>query len=306
MSVPSAVELVVSDSVPAPSALCTVSITDLQLGRPGAASARFFAAIPSVLGELPAADGLVAHGIRVRASRLQFTTYAAFVESRQLASYLASGAHGEISHALRGRLGTVSSVRLQVPAGELPGSWAQIDALFLRGSGELPGGARPAAAAAAEAPADDEPAVESVWDYPRPPRVEQTRQRVTVSLAGEPIASTRRALRVLETSHPPTYYIPFADIEMATLTASSATSWCEFKGRAHYWDANGLRSVGWSYPLPSRGYEMLRDHLAFYPGRVRARVGDEPVIAQPGDFYGGWITSRIRGPFKGGPGTSDW
>ncbi len=171
---------------------------------------------------------------------------------------------------------------------------------------ELPEGPLPAAAAG-RAPADKEPAVaESVWEYPRPPRVEQTREWVTVSLAGEPIAATRRALRVLETSHPPTYYIPFADIEMAALTASSATSWCEFKGQARYWDATGLRSVGWSYPLPSHGYETLHEHLAFYPGRVRARVGDEPVIAQPGDFYGGWITSRIRGPFKGGPGTSDW
>ncbi len=156
------------------------------------------------------------------------------------------------------------------------------------------------------APSDGARAVESVWDYPRPPRVEQTRERVTVSLARKQIAATTRALRVLETSHPPTYYIPFADIEMADLVASSATSWCEFKGRAHYWDATAQRSVGWSYPMPSHGYEMLRDHLAFYPGRVRARVDGEPVIAQPGDFYGGWITSRVEGPFKGGPGTSAW
>ncbi len=93
---------------------------------------------------------------------------------------------------------------------------------------------------------------------------------------------------------------------MASLTASTASSWCEFKGRAHYWDAAAVRSVGWSYPEPSRGYEKLREHLAFYPGRVRARVEGEPVIAQLGDFYGGWITSRVRGPFKGAPGTSGW
>ena len=305
MSVPSAVEFIASDGEAAPNSFCTVSITDLKLSRPTPATARFVAAIPAVLGELPAADGLVAHGVRVRASRLHFNTYAAFAESRQLTSYLASGAHGEISGALRGRLGSVSSVRLQVPAAELPRSWAQVDALFLRDRGELPGGELLESAAGGP-PADGEPAVESVWDYPRPPRVEQTRERVTVSLAGEPIAETTNALRVLETSHPPTYYIPFADIEMAALTASSATSWCEFKGRAHYWDATGVRSVGWSYPQPSGGYETLREHLAFYPGRVQARVDDEPVISQPGDFYGGWITSGIRGPFKGGPGTSAW
>ena len=159
---------------------------------------------------------------------------------------------------------------------------------------------------ASEPPANGEPAVESVWDYPRPPRVEQTRELVTVSLAGQPIAETTNALRVLETSHPPAYYIPFTDIEMSALTASPATSWCEFKGRAHYWDATGVRSVGWSYPQPSGGYELLGEHLAFYPGRVQARVDDEAVISQPGDFYGGWVTSRIRGPFKGGPGTSGW
>jgi uncharacterized protein (DUF427 family) len=171
--------------------------------------------------------------------------------------------------------------------------------------GEVPG-ADQSTCAVGESPADGQPAVESVWDYPRPPRVERTRERVAVSLAGEPIAETRDALRVLETSHPPTYYIPFADIEMTALTAASATSWCEFKGRAQYWDASGVRSVGWSYPRPSAAYELLREHLAFYPARVQARVGDEPVIAQPGDFYGGWITSRIRGPFKGGAGTSGW
>jgi len=183
--------------------------------------------------------------------------------------------------------------------------WAQIDALFLRESGRISGGDL-RASAAGETAAHGEPAVESVWDYPRPPRVERTRERVTVSLAGELIAESTDALRVVETSHPPAYYIPFADIAMAALTPSSATSWCEFKGRARYWDATGVRSVGWSYPQPSGGYEMLREHLAFYPGRVQARVDDEPVISQPGDFYGGWITSRIRGPFKGGPGTSGW
>ena len=308
VSAPSAVEFVSSDSAPAPDALCAVAITELKISRPGPAAARFLAAIPSVLRELPGAEGLVAHGVRVRASRLHFTTYAAFAGGRQLDAYLAAGAHGEVARALRGRLGSVRSVRLELPAAQLPRSWAQIDMVFLR---SLEGRAGTAATGGqshgpAEAAAERDIAAESVWDYPRPPRVEPTAERVEVSLGTRQIAETARALRVLETSHPPTYYIPFEDIEMASLTASTATSWCEFKGRAHYWDAAGIRSVGWSYPEPSRGYEKLREHLAFYPGRVRARVQGEPVIAQPGDFYGGWITSRVRGPFKGGPGTSGW
>jgi uncharacterized protein (DUF427 family) len=152
----------------------------------------------------------------------------------------------------------------------------------------------------------DRHAEESVWDYPRPPRVEATDEQVLVLLGGSPLAATTRALRVLETSHPPTYYLPFADIDMGRLTRSGRASWCEFKGRAEYWDAEGVEAVGWSYPAPSDGFQALRDHLAFYPGKVRASVDGEHVQAQPGDFYGGWITSRVAGPFKGGPGTSGW
>ncbi len=154
---------------------------------------------------------------------------------------------------------------------------------------------------------------ESVWDYPRPPRVEPTDEHVVVEHAGHRVLDTRRALRVLETSHPPTYYVPRSDIADGVLepARSARRSICEFKGEAHYWDLTvgdrRVPDVAWSYPRPSPGYRVLVDHVAFYPGRVdRCLVDDEVVAAQPGDFYGGWITSRVRGPFKGGPGTAGW
>ena len=152
---------------------------------------------------------------------------------------------------------------------------------------------------------------ESVWDYPRPPLVEPTAEHVTVELAGVVIAESRRALRVLETSHPPVYYLPPEDVVAGVLTAEAHRSFCEFKGVAVYWSAQaGDRSVAgaaWSYPDPAPGYEDLAGHVAFYPERVDGCFVDgEQVTAQAGDFYGGWITSRIRGPFKGGPGTAGW
>ena len=152
---------------------------------------------------------------------------------------------------------------------------------------------------------------ESVWDYPRPPRVEPSLRRVRVIFDGEVIAETTRALCVLETSHPPVYYIPLDDVRREYLAASRRHSFCEFKGRADYYtiEHDGRRSVdaAWSYPRPSRGYEQLADHLAFYPGRVDACfLDDERVEPQAGDFYGGWITADIAGPFKGGPGTNGW
>ena len=150
--------------------------------------------------------------------------------------------------------------------------------------------------------------MESVWDYPRPPAVEPSAARVVVELDGEVLADTRRRLRVLETSHPPVYYIPAADVRSERLRASARRStWCEFKGAARYYDAGDRAAVAWSYPSPSPGYEAIAGHLAFYPGRVdRATVDGEQVVAQPGDFYGGWITSAVTGPFKGGPGTMGW
>lgn len=155
-------------------------------------------------------------------------------------------------------------------------------------------------------------ALERVWDYPRPPAVVPCERRVRVELAGEVLADSTRALRVLETSHPPTIYIPLGDVRTELLAESEARStWCEFKGAARYMDAivHGQRfeAVGWSYRDPSPGYPALRDRVAFYPGRVdRAWMGDERVQAQPGDFYGGWITSDLVGPFKGPPGTLAW
>lgn len=153
---------------------------------------------------------------------------------------------------------------------------------------------------------------ESVWDYPRPPAVQPVGRPVRVELGGAPLAALRHALRVLETSHPPTVYIPRADIDVARLADSAARgTWCEFKGAARYLDGvvgeRRVSQVGWYYPEPTAGYEALRDHVAFYPGRVDgAWLGDERVIAQAGDFYGGWITSGLVGPFKGAPGTSGW
>ena len=150
--------------------------------------------------------------------------------------------------------------------------------------------------------------MESVWDYPRPPRVEPSAARVVVELDGEVLADTRRSLRVLETSHPPVYYIPAADIRTDRLRPSARQpTVCEFKGTARYYDAGDRSAVAWSYASPSPGYEAIAGCYAFYPGRVdRATVDGEQVEAQPGDFYGGWITSTVTGPFKGGPGTTGW
>ena len=155
------------------------------------------------------------------------------------------------------------------------------------------------------------PGCESVWDYPRPPKVEPCQRRLRVEFNGETLADTSRAYRVLETSHPPVYYIPQADIKMEFLVANSRRSFCEFKGEAQYWDlqvgARTLVAAAWSYPSPSPRYAVLRDHLSFYPQQLDGCfVDDERVQAQEGDFYGGWITSNIVGPFKGGPGTRGW
>ena len=158
----------------------------------------------------------------------------------------------------------------------------------------------------------DRAAAESVWDYPRPPTVVSSRQRVVVELDGEIVADTRRSLRVLETSHPPVYYVPREAIVPGSLRPVSGTTWCEFKGSASYFDVASpsgrvVPRAAWHYPQPASGYEALVGHIAFYPGRMgRCTVDDETVIAQPGDFYGGWITSTVTGPFKGAPGTGGW
>ena len=152
---------------------------------------------------------------------------------------------------------------------------------------------------------------ESVWDYPRPPRLEPTHRHLEVIFCGQIVADTRRALRVLETSHPPVYYIPPDDVRMDLLLPSTRHTYCEYKGEASYWTIKlaetESKDVAWSYPQPAAGYEALRDHLAFYASRVdECRVDGERVQPQAGDFYGGWITSDLVGPFKGGPGSAYW
>ncbi|MAQ18067.1 MAG: hypothetical protein CMN30_31980 [Sandaracinus sp.] len=155
------------------------------------------------------------------------------------------------------------------------------------------------------------PGQQSVWDFPRPPRLESSSRRVRVVAAGVTVADTTRALRLLETSHPPGWYLPPDDVRMDLFEAARGESYCEFKGVARYWDlvVEGRRfaQVAWSYPDPTGAYGALRDHLAFYAGRVDAcYVDDERVTPQEGRFYGGWITGDVVGPFKGGPGTMGW
>lgn len=152
---------------------------------------------------------------------------------------------------------------------------------------------------------------ENVWDYPRPPRLEPFIGTIRIVVDGQELVHTTSALRLLETSHPPSYYIPQADTRMDWLVSNRERTFCEFKGVASYWDlaaADGQRpSVAWSYPDPTARYAALKDYLAFYPGRVdECWVNDERVLPQAGSFYGGWLTSNLIGPFKGGPGTAGW
>ena len=160
-------------------------------------------------------------------------------------------------------------------------------------------------------PVVPQPGQESVWDYPRPPRVEPTAERVRLVLGGETIVDTTEALRVLETSHPPVYYVPRSAFAPGSLEPAPGSSFCEFKGVAGYLTVRGGSSVAdgaaWIYPEPSPGFESLVGMVAVYPGRMdTVLVDDERVQAQAGGFYGGWITSRVVGPFKGEPGTLGW
>ncbi len=155
------------------------------------------------------------------------------------------------------------------------------------------------------------PGQESVWDYPRPPALRPCEKRVRIVLQGETLADTTGALCVLETSHPPTYYLPPDDINLQYLQAITANSYCEWKGMASYYDivSNGKKfpRTAWTYRCPESGYLLLRDHIAFYAHVMDAcYVGEERVLPQPGNFYGGWITSDVVGPFKGEPGTLGW
>ncbi|MEA3276147.1 MAG: DUF427 domain-containing protein [Pseudomonadota bacterium] len=161
-------------------------------------------------------------------------------------------------------------------------------------------------------PFAEQPAVgqESVSDYPRPPRMEPDTRRVEVRREGKLIADSRRTCRVLETASPPTFYIPPADVAVELLRPASATSFCEWKGVAHYWalriaDASA-EPIGWSYPEPTDAFASIAGYFSFYPARVQCYLDGERVRPQPGGFYGGWVTGEIVGPFKGEPGTDHW
>jgi uncharacterized protein (DUF427 family) len=152
---------------------------------------------------------------------------------------------------------------------------------------------------------------ESVWAYPRPAVAEPTSAHVRIEHRGHVIADTRTAIRTLETSHPPSYFIPPADVAPGILRRAVGSSFCEWKGVAAYWDVVlgdcVLSRVGWSYPDPTLAFAALRDHVAFYAAPFdRCTVDGETVTPQPGGFYGGWITSRVAGPFKGVPGSQWW
>jgi uncharacterized protein (DUF427 family) len=155
------------------------------------------------------------------------------------------------------------------------------------------------------------PGQESVWDYPRPPRVEPVAQRIRVVVGGRTIADTTRALRVLETAGAPVYSVPPDDVDATSLRPADRTTFCEWKGSASYLDLDdGVRripAVAWTYRDPTAPFAALRDHVAFYAGRVdKAWVGDERARPQPGGFYGGWVTDAIVGPIKGEPGSERW
>lgn len=155
------------------------------------------------------------------------------------------------------------------------------------------------------------PGQESVWDYPRPPVVVPCAERIRVIHRHVVVADSTHALRILETSQPPAYYLPPSDVDLDLLEMSDRHSWCEWKGQATYWslivDGHRDDDVAWSYESPTPDFTAITDHLAFYAQRVdECWVGDERVVPNPGSFYGGWITSRVVGPFKGAPGTLHW
>lgn len=155
------------------------------------------------------------------------------------------------------------------------------------------------------------PGQESVWDYPRPPRLEISSKRIVVEFGGKTIADTKRALRVLETSHPPIYYIPPEDVRMEFLQAEAGSSFCEWKGQARYYavmvGGRKAQQAAWAYPNPTPAFKEIKDCIAFYAEKMDAcTVDGEQVRPQEGSFYGGWITRDIAGPFKGGPGSRGW
>ncbi len=155
-------------------------------------------------------------------------------------------------------------------------------------------------------PSPPQPGQESVWDYPRPPRIEPTTRRIRVVLGGQVLVDSTRALRVLETSHPPVYYVPLEDVREGALRAAARSTFCEWKGAARYFDVASGEQVA---PAAAWTYDdgPLEGTVAFYAGPMDACfVDDERVTPQEGGFYGGWVTSHVAGPFKGGPGTAGW
>lgn len=155
------------------------------------------------------------------------------------------------------------------------------------------------------------PGQESVWDYPRPPAIEKCYRRIRVEFGGRVIADTRRAYKYMETSHPPVYYIPFQDFAKGVLEPTEKRTVCEYKGWAGYFDVHSggslAKDAAWTYAEPKAGFEGIADHVAVYPQHMDAcYVDNKEVTPQPGAFYGGWVTSDVVGPFKGGPDTLDW
>ena len=155
-----------------------------------------------------------------------------------------------------------------------------------------------------------EPRQESVWDYPRPPAVEDDVRRIVVRSYELLLAESTRALRVLETASAPGFYLPPEDVSGELLKRGAGESFCEWKGAAEYLDLDApwgeLAGVGWSYPNPSKPFSAIAGYIAFYPSKVQCFVDGERVQPQQGGFYGGWVTSEIAGPVKGGPGTHGW
>lgn len=155
------------------------------------------------------------------------------------------------------------------------------------------------------------PGQESVWDYPRPPRLEPFTGHIAIELGRQVIAATDHGWRVLETSHPPTYYLPRSAFRDGVLRGAAGTSWCEWKGQARYYDlvtdAKVAAKAAWSYSDPTPGFEPIAGAIAVMAAMVeRCAVDGETVVPQPGGFYGGWITSSVVGPFKGVSGSQGW
>ena len=150
----------------------------------------------------------------------------------------------------------------------------------------------------------------SVWDFPRPPQLVPNSREVVVMWGNLEVAHTKRAIMALETAHPPTFYLPWEDVDQNLFQLAGGGSFCEWKGPAKYWSlVDGLHSlvkVAWSYPSPLPGAELIKDCVALYANSLQCTVGGQPVTPQPGGFYGGWITPELVGPFKGVPGSSSW